>query len=155
MKLKENEKIIKIIKPHYFTLLILWWFAWLSIIISGIVYFLLWDYLYKIIIFIGLLQISAIIFYYLFLSFELSIFVVTNTRVIYIKQMNIFQHNYEYWNFSQLQAVKVEQKGFFSNYFWYGTLIIQTNSWEKIFLKYIKETLLEAQDLIKIIKDNT
>ena len=155
MKLKENEKIIKVIKPHYFTLLILWWFALLSIIISGVVYFLLWEFVYKIIIFIGVLQISILIFYYLFLSFELSIFVVTNTRVIYIKQMNIFQHNYEYWNFSQLQAIKVEQKGFFPNYFWYGTLIIQTNSWEKIFLKYIKDSLSEAQDLIKIIKDNT
>lgn len=154
MKLKENEKIIKVIKPHYFTILILWVFLLGSTLVLLGGYFLFWEFSYKILFLIGILQISIIIFYYLYLSFELSILVVTNTRIIYVKRINIFQHVYAYGEFSKLQLVKAEQKGFFANYFWFGTLVIHTNSWEKICFNYIKDSFTEAQTLIKIIKEN-
>ena len=155
MKLKENEKIIKVIKSHFFTRIILSWYVFLFIGILVGIYFFLWDFSYKIIALLWLTQIFLVVFYYLYVSFELGIFVITNLRIIYVKKINIFQNEYADIELSQITGIKAKQTWIFAHYFWYWTLIIQTNSWEKIFLKYIKEALLEAQDLIKIIKDNT
>ncbi len=155
MKLKENEKIIKVIKSHFFTRIILSWYVFLFVGILVGIYFFLWDFSYKIIALLGLTQIFLVVFYYLYVSFELGIFVITNLRIIYVKKINIFQNEYADIELSQITGIKAKQTWIFAHYFWYWTLIIQTNSWEKIFLKYIKEALLEAQDLIKIIKDNT
>ncbi len=153
MKLKENEKIIKVLKPHPFTRILLWGMMWLCILILGGIYFLLWDFSYKILFLIGWLQITILIFYYLVVYFELSVVIVTNIRMIYVKSIYIFQHHYEDIDFLQIKTIKAEQKWLFPNFFWYGTLIIHTSSWEKISFPYVKNTLWEAKEFIKIIQE--
>lgn len=153
MKLKENEKIIKVIKSHFFTRIILSWYVFLFIGILVGIYFFLWDFSYKIIALLGLTQIFLVVFYYLYVSFELGIFVITNLRIIYVKKINIFQNEYADIELTQITGIKAKQTGIFAHYFWYWTLFLQTRAGE-INLKYVEDALNEAKEITNIIKEN-
>lgn len=153
MKLKENEKIIKVIKSHFFTRIILSGYVFLFVGILVWIYFLLWEFSYKLLVLLGLAQIFLVVFYYLYVSFELGIFVITNLRIIYVKKINIFQNEYDDMELSQITGIKAKQTGIFAHYFWYGTLFLQTRA-GKINLKYVQDALNEAKELTNIIKEN-
>lgn len=153
MKLKENEKIIKVIKSHFFTRLILSGYVFLFVVILAGIYFFLWDFSYKFIALLWLTQIFLVVFYYLYVSFELGIFVITNLRIIYVKKINIFQNEYADIELTQITGIKAKQTGIFAHYFWYGTLFLSTKIWE-INLKYVGDALNEAKEITNIIKEN-
>ncbi|MGE4443772.1 MAG: PH domain-containing protein [Candidatus Altimarinota bacterium] len=153
MKLKENEKIIKVIKSHFFTRLILSGYVFLFVVILAGIYFFLGDFSYKFIALLGLTQIFLVVFYYLYVSFELGIFVITNLRIIYVKKINIFQNEYADIELTQITGIKAKQTGIFAHYFGYGTLFLSTKIGE-INLKYVGDALNEAKEITNIIKEN-
>ncbi len=151
MKLQENEKIIKVLKNHYFTNIILWFLTlWFLIILWGIYYFFS-DFKYISLILIVLTQIFLVFMYYLFLNFELWIIIITNLRVISVQKINILENKYIDADLSQIKEVKVKTKWIFANYFWFWELILDLNE-KKIFLKYLENPLIQAKELLEILK---
>lgn len=152
MKLKENEKIIKVLKNHYFTNFILWFLVVVFILILWGVYYFFSDFKYIFVILVVLVQIFLVFFYYLFLNFELWIIVITDKRVISVKKLNIFQNKYIDLDLKEIHEIKAKQKWMFANYFWFWSLLIFFKSWESIDLKYTSNVLNEAKELLEIIK---
>lgn len=151
MKLQENEKIVKVIKNHYFTNIILWFLTFVFLLILWVIYYFFSDFRYIFIALIILIQIFIVFFYYVFLFFEFWIIVITNQRIISVKKINIFQHKYMEINLSEVR-IKAKQKWFFAHYFWFWKLEFEFKSWEKISLKYTKDVLVEAKNIMEIMK---
>lgn len=153
MKLKENEQILKVIKPHFFTRILLSGYVLFFLIIWIFLYFILWDFFYKILALLAFTQIVVVIFYYLYVYFELWVFVITNLRIIYVKKINIFQSEYADVYLSEFTQIKAKQTWIFAHSLWYGTVFIHTSKGE-IILKYVEDALNEAKELMKILKEN-
>lgn len=151
MKLQENEKIVKVLKNHYFTNIILWFLTLCFLIILWGIYFFLSDYKYIYFILVVLSQIFLVFFYYLFLNFELWIIIITNLRVISVQKINILENKYIDAELSQIKEVKAKTKWIFANYFWFWELILDLND-KKIFLKYLENPLIQAKELLEILK---
>jgi hypothetical protein len=152
MKLQENEKIVKVIKNHYFTNIILWFLTFVFLLILWGIYYFFSDFSYIFMALIILIQIFIVFFYYVFLFFEFWIIVITNQRIISVKKINIFQHKYMEINLSEVREIKAKQKWFFAHYFWFWKLEFEFKSWEKISLKYTYNVLGEAKNIMEIIK---
>lgn len=152
MKLKENEKIIKVMKHHYFTNIILWFLTVLFFLILLGTYYFFPDFKYIFLILIILTQIFLILFYYLFLNFELWIIIITNQRVITVKKINIFNNEYLQKDLAEIKEIKAKQKWIFANYFWFWILEFKFKNWEKISLKYTNNVLKEAKNIMELLK---
>jgi len=152
MKLQENEKILKVIKNHYFTNIILCFLTFVFLLILWGIYYFFSDFEYIFLILIILVQIYLVVFYYLFMDFELWVLFITNQRIIWVKKINIFNSKYFFVNITEIKEIKAKQKWFFANYFWFWKLDFEFKYWEKISLKYIKDVLVEAKNIIEILK---
>ncbi len=151
MKLKENEKIIEVLKPNYFTKIILFIYLFISILITLSIYFIFYDYKLILIICILLILSFIIWFYYLFINFELKVVVLTNLKIIYVKKNNIFESKYESINYLEITKIKASQNGFLKNYFWYWEIILVSKDSE-IILKYIDNPLENAWNINDFLK---
>lgn len=152
MKLQENEKIVKVIKNHYFTNIILWFLTFVFLLILWGIYYFFSDFKYIFLILIILVQIYLVVFYYLFTDFELWVLVITNQRIIWLKKINIFNSEYFSANITEIKEIKAKQKWLFANYFWFWKLDFDFKSWEKISLKYTANVLDEAKNIMEILK---
>lgn len=152
MKLQENEKILKVIKNHYFTNIILWFLTFIFLLILWGIYYFFSDFKYIFLILIILVQIYLVVFYYLFTDFELWVLVIKNQRIIWLKKINIFNSEYFSANITEIKEIKAKQKWLFANYFWFWKLDFDFKSWEKISLKYTANVLDEAKNIMEILK---
>lgn len=152
MKLKENEKIVKVISPHFFTkiLTLLWVFVCVFIIYWT--YFFLKNYQYIFLLVLLLSLLSIIVIYYLFIWFEVLRVVITDLRIIYVKKINIFNYEYDFINLWEIIKIKAFSKWIFSNYFWYGEIIIETKQ-KNISILYCTKSEEVAKDIYELISD--
>ena len=151
MKLQENEKIIKVIKNHFFTNILLGFFTLIFLAFLWVMYYVFSDFQYIFLVFILFVQIFLVFFYYTFLYFEFWVIIITNQRIISVKKLNIFQNTYIDMNLWEIHDIKAKQKWICSHYFWFGKLKFEFKNWEKISLKYVKNVLEETKEIIQII----
>ncbi|MBW7954411.1 PH domain-containing protein [Candidatus Gracilibacteria bacterium] len=151
MKLKENEKILEVFTPNYFTKIILFIYLFISILITLSIYYLFDNYQFIEVFCILSILLFIVGFYYLFIYFELMTVVLTNFKIIYVKKNNLFESKYESINYSEITKIKASQNGFLKNYFGYGEIILFSKD-KEIILKYINFPLENAKKINTFLK---
>lgn len=80
-------------------------------------------------------SLSVLLFFYTyFVTFYLDLLVVTNDRLLSVKQLGLFSRTIAETDLYKIQDVTSEVKGFFPTIFRYGTLRIQTAGAQEEFL---------------------
>lgn len=132
---EKGEKVLLVIRRHWFTYAFFWF---LSLILASplIVSFfmipprieLINENLVSLIILIEscytLLVLSLLL--YGFIDFYLDIYIITDRRIVDIKQNGYFNRSISELNFHQIQDVKASVKGIFPTIIHYGDVFIQT-----------------------------
>ncbi len=146
--LEKDEKIVFVIRHH--------WFIFFRVIITylflgsipGIGYFLINKFIPRLLdfvfqeVFSTILVLIFSIYYLLILAFffhswldqYLDIWIITNRRVIDIEQKGFFARVIAKHKLSRIQDVSSEVKGFFPTIFSYGNLRLQTAAAEQLFI---------------------
>ncbi len=132
---KSSEKVLTILRRHWFTYMLFWVIAIaMSLpLVVGVVY-LVSNYS---IIDSGMINISILVgsaytllvlalFLHGFIDFYLDIYIVTDHRIVDIKQNGFFNRSISELNLRQVQDVKASVKGIFPTLVHYGDVYIQT-----------------------------
>lgn len=132
---QDSEKVLYVIKRHWFTYMTFWLIAFIMAlpIILGLVFIpfeasKLPDDALSIFLLIGstytLLVLSLLL--YGFIDFYLDIYIITDRRIVDIKQNGLFNRTISELNLRQVQDVKAIVKGIFPTLMHYGEVFIQT-----------------------------
>jgi len=140
---EESENIIKIIRRHWFTYVIFWLLAFLMII-PVIVIIIYWIANYdQISIFNGNILVLSTSLYLLFIlaleiygfiNYYLDVYIITDRRIVDIKQDGFFRRSISELNLRQIQDVNAKVIGAGGTFFHYGDVDIQTAAEKDNFL---------------------
>lgn len=135
-KLK-NEKLILFLRRHMIVLVSRWLlFVLMAIVPIGFYYFILYtipQFLsgqvgYAFLLLLGSIYYLFILLYFYnsFIDHYLDVWIVTNERIINIEQKGLFNREISEHSLDKVQDVSAVQKGFFSTFFSYGDVHVQT-----------------------------
>lgn len=132
---KENEQVFLLLRRHWFTYLIFWFLAIISTLplIIFIFWWMLnpesidseWSALLVILISSYILGLFAVLLYG-FIDYYLDIYIVTDRRIVDIKQNGFFKREISELHLHQVQDVNAKVNGLFPTLFHYGEVFIQT-----------------------------
>jgi uncharacterized membrane protein YdbT with pleckstrin-like domain len=164
IKLEENEKLIKVFRKHYFSVLLE--FLVLTIIVFlPIIFFLITK---NILFFdISLKNIYLLLFFYcLFLvlawmvgaifwiDYYLDMWILTDKRLIDVEQKGLFFREISSLRLDRIQDVKIVTKGLIQTLLKMGDIHVQTASSQKEFIIYqvnnpdlVKQFIMKAHNL--------
>lgn len=153
--LKEDEGIIEIVRNYPLVFTIPTTIATACIIAS---FFLLFPLLrqgwWGIIIFFALLGFGIILAVRTFIIYTFNVFVITNQRIIDIDQRGFFDRTVSETTYDKIQDVSFRIKGVSQTMFHYGSVIIQTaSSNANIELNHIKDPEKVQQLIARINQD--
>lgn len=97
------------------------------------------------------LILAILIYLYRYIGWYFSVFIVTNERLIQIKQKGFFNRSVADISHSKIQSVNYEVKGLQATAFHYGTIIVQTYVGENT-LRFIHNPERVHQLLVKMIR---
>ncbi|MCL5410947.1 MAG: PH domain-containing protein [Patescibacteria group bacterium] len=131
---EESEKVFLLVRRHWFTYAIFWFFSFLMLVPSaGVLAY--WFYNPDISSFVGniiilgesaySLSVLAVLLYG-FVDYYLDIYIVTDRRLVDIKQNGFFHREISELYLREVQDVKAKVDGFFPTTLHYGQVIIQT-----------------------------
>lgn len=101
-------------------------------------------------VFLGGFVLGILIFAYRYLGWHFSIFIVTNERLIQIRQRGFFDRKVIDISHDKIQSVNYEIKGMQATLFHFGTIIVQTYVGE-IVLQFIHQPENVHELLVKMI----
>lgn len=125
--LKQWEKIEMVVRRHWIVYIqlafysLLWfsatstliWFFWINSFFINITLVLFW--------------MTFLLFLYIeWLNHELDLFIITNTRIIWVEQVSFLDRTVSECHLAQVQEVNAKTKWLLSNLLNYWTLLIQT-----------------------------
>lgn len=130
-----NERVLLVIRRHWFTYTSFWFLAfimslpfWVSIVWIPLDLRNLSENMVSILIVVCsayILLILALLLYG-FIDFYLDIYIITDRRIVDIKQNGFFNRTIAEVNLHQVQDVKASVKGFFPTLLHYGEVLVQT-----------------------------
>lgn len=94
---------------------------------------------------------AILIFLYRYISWHYSIFIISNERLIQIRQKGFFDRRVTDISHSKIQSVNYEVKGFQATLFHYGTIFVQSYVGE-IKLRFIHKPEDTHQLLVKMVR---
>lgn len=150
--LREWEQIKKVIRKHWivYFFILFYFIIWLSVTIwllsfsqSPWIYFVL----------IIFWQIFVVFLYMEWLNYELDIFVVTDSRIIWLHQLSFLDRTISECNLWQVQEVQASTKWLLSNLLNYWRLTIQTAGNASNFFKPYSPDVINVSREITNIAD--
>lgn len=143
IKFEEGEKIVKIVRRHWFVLIPMLLTLLIAAVAPAIVFGLiksgfvpfeqefvedLQDFIYgwKVFAYSIWLLLLWIVFFIEWTDYYLDVWVITDRRIIDIEQKGFFHREVTSFNFAQIQDITVETHGLIETFFKFGTLHIQT-----------------------------
>ncbi len=152
--LKPWEKVMVVIKRHWIIYVMLWVFFLVWIIITIILFYILW--------FSVIWSLTNIIFWLYFsvflyiewLNHELDMYIITNNRVIWIDQISFLNRTISECNLWQVQEVNSKTSWLFANILNYWTLSIQT-AWNTTTLRmdFAPDSMHAARKILNIVDE--
>jgi hypothetical protein len=103
-------------------------------------------------VFLGGFVLSSIVFLYRWIGWYYSIFIITNERLIQIKQKGFFDRRVSDISHTKIQSVNYEMTGLQATMFHFGTIIVQTYAGNLV-LPYIHHPADIHQMLSKIMRE--
>lgn len=147
------EKVVKVIKVHWITYVILWIHILITTIVCGCVFYFLSFSPLSFLIAVILRLASLILFYIEWLNYELDMYVITDSRIISIEQISFLNRAVSECNLAQVQEVNSKTKWFFPNLLNYWNILIQT-AWNlsNMSMKYCPDAMQEARQILNIVE---
>ncbi len=152
--LRPWEEALMVIKRHWIVYIILWIYFLFAIIVSTILYTVLWFWILNNILNIVFWLLFIVFLYIEWLNHELDMYVVTNNRVIWIDQIAFLNRTVSECNLWQVQEVNSKTSWLIANLLNYWTLSIQT-AWNKTTLKmdFSPDAMQWARKILNIVDD--
>lgn len=97
--------------------------------------------------------VGLVIFGYRFISWYFSVYIITNERLIQIKQKGLFDRNVQDISHSRIQSVQYEIKGLQQTLLKFGTISVQTFAGPTLNMTYIHKPEEVHQHLNKVIRN--
>ena len=143
VQFEDGEKIIKIVRRHYFVLLPMIFFMLLALFLPVVVnLFLTSDFLsfdpkvasliddffreWQVFIYSIWFLLIWVVFFIEWTDFYLDVWIITDRRIIDVEQKGFFHREVTSFRFAQIQDITVETRGIVETFFRFGTLHIQT-----------------------------
>lgn len=132
---EHNEKVFLVIRRHWFTYTLFWFLTFWMLVpfFTGLIYWVIRPdqisySLGSILIILAAVYLLSILglLLYGFIDYYLDIYIITNKRIVDIKQNGFFKREISELNLRQVQDVKASVNGFFATLFHYGEVDIQT-----------------------------
>ena len=152
--MKEWEKILMVIRRHWFIYVMLWlYFLWAAAF-SVILYFLLWVNTLTNIANVIIWIIFSLFLYLEWLNHELDLYVVTDSRVIWIEQHWFLDRTVSECNLWQIQEVNSHTKWLIANLLDFWDLKIQT-AWNitTMSMQYVPIPMQNARKILNVVDE--
>jgi len=161
---EKNEKIIILIRRHWFIILVKILFWALAALMPLLFFFLAQDLfaaiftnetMYPIfVLFVSIYYLYMWLFTFTsFVDYYLDVWIVTNKKIINIEQKGLFRREVSEQKLFRIQDVTSELKGFFSTVINYGTVYVQTAGTEQRFVfKQVARPQRVAGIIVKIVE---
>lgn len=146
------EKVVKVIMRHWIVFISLWMqFLW-WIIISIIIYEILWNNINSNLINILIWLCYSIFLYIEWVNHELDMYVITNYRIIWIEQLSFLNRTVSECDLWQVQEVNSKTAWILANIFNYWTISIQT-AWSVITMRIelCPNSIEEARNILNVV----
>ena len=148
---REGEEVQFVFRRHINTTKKGFFFLIVMIII-GVIPMVLWpgnNYMFWI--FIGCVIVGLIGFFYVYMLWYFSIYIVTNERIRQITQKGLFKKSTVDLGIDKIASISVNIPGVFAGIFGYGTILIQTNVGDLIISQVPKPEKIhnQLQDVAK------
>lgn len=124
--LKEWENIEMVVRRHWIVYIQLWIYAFLWISVSSTLLGFFWLQFWLIIILCIFWMMFLLFLYIEWLNHELDLFIITNTRIIWVEQISFLNRTISECHLAQVQEVNAKTKWLLSNLLNFWTLLIQT-----------------------------
>jgi hypothetical protein len=152
--LREWEEVKMVIRRHWivFVLLAIHWFVgiMINVILYATFWFELWVNIFNLIYLNGF-----IVFMYInWINHELDMYVITNSRIIWIEQVSFLNRQVSQCALNDVQEANTKTKWFFSNMLDYGDLTIQT-AWNasNFRMEFVPDALGISRKVLNIAED--
>jgi len=173
IKLEENEKIIKVVRKHWIAILFEIFFSILMAVMPLVFYFI-----FKDVLFVGLTIHSAYLLLFLYtiftafiwifmfiswVNYYLDIWIITNKRLVDVEQRSLFSRNSSDLRLDRIQDITIEVVGLVYTLLKVGNIRVQTASTKNAFIiqqaenpEHVKQIILDAysanEEKAKIVK---
>lgn len=136
---KDGEKLLFIFRTHPVGLTKGYLWLFFFIILGALPMFFWGANIQFVLIFLAALTLGLIFFFYRFLLWYFSIYIVTSDRVRIIRQSGLFTKTVTDIDLSSIESIECHIKGLFSNLFRYGTIVVSTRSSGQYSMPYIRD----------------
>ncbi|MFA6215458.1 MAG: PH domain-containing protein [Patescibacteria group bacterium] len=163
---QRDEKIIILIRRHYFIILIKF-LVWIILAILPFLFYLMMSNVLKGFLpaelFYPIVTLFASIYYlyiwlfafYSFVDYYLDSWIVTTRRIIDIEQKGLFNQTISEQQLYRIQDVTSEIKGFFATFLNYGNVYVQTaGELERFIFKQVPNPGLVAKKISELAEEN-
>ena len=162
----EGEKIILILRRHWFIILGKFIFWGIAALMPFLLYLILFDVFGEwfsspavnaiLVLFTSIYYLYIWLFaFHSFVDYYLDVWIVTSERVVNIEQKGLFSREVSEQKLHRIQDVTSQLKGFFSTMLDFGTVFVQTAGEKPRFIfKQIPRPQRVAKKIIKIIEQH-
>jgi hypothetical protein len=152
--LRSWEKVELVLRRHWIVFVILWLHAFVWLIINIILYSLFWAQLWVNIFTLIYLMWFIVFIYIEWINHELDMYVITNSRIIWIEQIGFLNREVSQCALNDVQEVNSKTKWFFANMLNYWDLTIQT-AWNasNFRMEYVPDSLKASRQVLNIVEE--
>ena len=152
--LRDWEEVLMVIRRHWIVFVILWIHAFVGIIINIVLYAMFWFELWVNIFNLIYLNGFIVFMYINWINHELDMYVITNSRIIWIEQVWFLNRDVSQCALNDVQEANINTKWFFSNIFDYWVLTIQT-AWNasNFRMEFVPDPLATSRKALNIAED--
>lgn len=152
--LREWEKVEMVIRRHWIVFVVLCSYVIIGLFINIVLYSMFWFELWVNI--FSLIYINGfIVFMYIeWINHELDMYVITNSRIIWIEQVGFLNREVSQCALNDVQEVNSKTKWFFANMLNYGDLTIQT-AWNasNFRMNFVPDSLSMSRKVLNMVED--
>ena len=152
--LRPGEKVEMVIRRHWIVFVVLGINALLLLIINIVLHVIFWFELWVNIFSLVYFMWFVLYMYIEWVNHELDMYVITNSRIIWIEQVWFLNREVSQCALNDVQEVNSKTQGFFANMFNYWDLTIQT-AWNASNFKmdFVPDSLQASRKVLNMVEE--
>ncbi len=152
--LREWEKVEMVIRRHWIIFVFLAFYGFIGLIINILLYILFTSGLWLNILTIIYVLWLIVYIYIIWINHELDMYVVTNSRIIWIEQIWFLNRQVSQCTLKDVQEVNSKTQWFFANMLDYWDLTIQT-AWNtsNFKMEFVPDSLWESRKVLNYVEE--
>lgn len=152
--LRNWEKVQMVVRRHWIVFLILWIHAFIGVLINIVLYIIFWFEFWVNMFTLIYLMAFSVFMYIEWINHELDMYVITNSRIIWIEQIWFLNRIVSQCALNDVQEVNSKTKWFFANMLNYWDLTIQT-AWNlsNFKMEFVPDSLHTSRKVLNLVED--